>query len=185
MRTESSSHFKTSSATGKCILTRYQHASYILLAWQDNLKRWVQGNDTDNSQDTIWHNGRATNWIMCNLLPGRDRVMFSSPEHLVWLLWLFRPLFNGVQVQILQQALILTPTQSDRQLWMSKKVCEMAYVSWESAEYTRSYNRAQNFFSHLKISTRLMEKTYCAKHAFHFLLLLMFETCFTLQILKK
>jgi len=133
-------------------------------------KHCVHGMDTYNNQDINWHNDRATNWIMCSLLPGRDRVLFSSSEHLDWLLWLFRPLFNGVQVQILQQVLILSSTQSNRQLETSKKVWKMAYnVSYESAEYIWRYNRAQNF-SYLKIYERLMEMAYCAKHSFHFLL---------------
>jgi len=143
-------------------------------SWHGHRKHYCE------SQDTIRHNDRATNWILCSLLPGRDRVLFSSPEHLDWLLRLFRPLFNGVQVQILQQALILTPRPSDRQLWTSKKVCEMAYVSCESAEHIWSENTAQNFFPYFKISARLTENGILCKTSISF-----FETCFTPQILSQ
>jgi len=102
--------------------------SQTLGSWHGHRQHYCE------SQDTIRHNDRATNWILCNLLPGTDRVLFSSPEHLDWLLRLFRPLFNGVQVQILQQALIPTPRPSDGQLWTSKILWNglqrFMWISW-------------------------------------------------------
>jgi len=121
----------------------------ILLAWQDNLKRWVHGTDTDNITVTA----KTPFGIMTGLQIGLCVVCFLAGTGYCSLL---QNIWTGPcdysdpcsRVQILQQALILTPTHSDKQLWTSKKVCEMAYnVSCESAEHIWSYDSAQNFLS--------------------------------------
>jgi hypothetical protein len=104
---------------------------------------------------------------MCSLLPGRDRVLFSSPEHPDWLLWLFRSLLNGAQVQILKQALIPTPTQTGSTERPKKS------VKWPTTFHVNQLNVHEVITQHiflfnLKISARLTEMAYCAKHASSF-----------------